>query len=556
MLCLLLTFSSTIFLLPPIKAEEGNYPPGVCGTPPLIEPVSYTLKGLSTCWFYFCTYSGVWLDTAYDYDFELDGPLLGRYYWDPPYVSENNLQLEEITKYVPIILLTREDWYSHEFSLTKTDTSSLTFDVSMNIGIGDGACSIYGGATQTQISTTVNQFEYTLETGSWKIIYVKMVFLHVFGSLKFCNGEVRTYDAMLLQNVDWLCRYVTSEENGDQKELPEINPVYYDSPNDGDTDPEKIYSMGTQNIEYSDYKSVSQYIGIKLEGEYKDYISLGGEAKFTYSSSSEVNVAHKFYGPDQINPPIYWRWDNFFSVNTYLDNTPPSISIESPSSYYVSGTVNIDATATDDVGVKNIQAKIGSGSWHDTPFNWDSTAYPDYTRFTITYKAWDSYGNYATKTKNIKVLNGGGGGGGGCPRLFIFNGKEFIEEGLLDIHNLEGNDMITIRDVINEPARIFSSYIIKLTEHHKTISHIDQTKFYGEDENGEWMKLDLINAIHSELGNVRRALLFSDDQKVDLVGGDHNNGLSETIYLRFKVPERIDFKNFEFYIEGNNMIVK
>lgn len=151
---------------------------------------------------------------------------------------------------------------------------------------------------------------------------------------------------------------------------------------------------------------------------------------------------------------------------------------------------------------------------------------------------------------------GGGGGGGGCPILSIFNGEEYIEEGLLDIHNPDGIDMIHHHTLLTNPVPINNRYYLRLTEHHITISHIDKVELWGELPNGEMKRLYLISAIHSELDQVRTELWFSDDKRVDLLGGDHTNGVSENIDLVFYMPKHANFDKFIFIIEGNNMIIK
>lgn len=144
----------------------------------------------------------------------------------------------------------------------------------------------------------------------------------------------------------------------------------------------------------------------------------------------------------------------------------------------------------------------------------------------------------------------------GCPILSVFNGEEYIEEGLLDIHNPDGIDVIYEHTLLTNPVPINNRYHLRLTEHNKTISHIDKVELWGELTNGEMKKLYLVSAMHSKLDQVRRELWFSDDKRVDQFGADHNGGISEFIDLEFYVPRQANFDKFIFTIEGNNIILK
>jgi hypothetical protein len=151
---------------------------------------------------------------------------------------------------------------------------------------------------------------------------------------------------------------------------------------------------------------------------------------------------------------------------------------------------------------------------------------------------------------------GGGGGGGGCPILSVFNGNEYVEEGLLDIHNPDGIDEIYEHILTTQPQAIDNRYYLSLTEHEKTISHIDKVELWGESVNGQMIKLPLLSAIHNELGQVRYELLLSDDVDSITKGADHNNGVSQFIDLQFLAPPGLQFTQFLFVIEGNNMHIK
>lgn len=147
-------------------------------------------------------------------------------------------------------------------------------------------------------------------------------------------------------------------------------------------------------------------------------------------------------------------------------------------------------------------------------------------------------------------------GGGGCPILSVFDGEQYQEEGLLDIHDPDGNDVIYQHTLITSPKAIGNRYHLKLTEHPKTISDIDQVELYGILPNNRRIRLPLISAIHCEEGQVKFLLRLSDDKKVEVFGADHNDGVSQYIDLEFFAPKMLRFTSFVFVIEGNNALVK
>jgi len=148
-------------------------------------------------------------------------------------------------------------------------------------------------------------------------------------------------------------------------------------------------------------------------------------------------------------------------------------------------------------------------------------------------------------------------GGGGCPILYVYNGTEYICEGLLDIHNPEGVDVVFEHTLVSTPQRVHGAYLFRLVEHPQTHSYIDQVKLYAILEDKSIVELPLIRARHSEYGNVLPQLLFSDDWKTDTLGANLNNGTSQSIDLKFlALPPNVKIIGFVFQIEGNNIIAK
>lgn len=142
------------------------------------------------------------------------------------------------------------------------------------------------------------------------------------------------------------------------------------------------------------------------------------------------------------------------------------------------------------------------------------------------------------------------GGGGGCPLLYVFNGDEYSYEGLLDIHNPDGVDVIQDHTLIATPEPVNNAYMFRLVEHPLTHSYIDQVKLFAILEDGKAIRLPLIFANHNRYGNVLPELLFSDDVKTDI-------NANEVINLKFRaLPPVYEVVSFLFEIEGNNMVVK
>ncbi len=156
----------------------------------------------------------------------------------------------------------------------------------------------------------------------------------------------------------------------------------------------------------------------------------------------------------------------------------------------------------------------------------------------------------------IYEYSSGGGGGGGCPILSVYNGFYYEEEGLLDIHDPTGNDVVTTEILDIAPISANHRYHLRLTEHQLTISDIDTLQLRGLLHDGRIIPLTLISATHSALGDVKQTLKFSDENKVQLLGAVHNEGDSEFIDLEFLAFKHLNFDEFIFEIEGNNMLVK
>jgi len=247
-----------------------------------------------------------------------------------------------------------------------------------------------------------------------------------------------------------------------------------------------------------------------------------------------------------------------------VDNIPPSVYIINPShSATVSGTITVTASASDDSEVEKVQFFIDSVlKYEDTnggngwTWNWDTLTSSEDNYHYVKVKAFDIADNYAEHQHTVFVNNFPSDPGPGCPILSVFDGTDYVVEGLLDIHNPEGIDVEAIQVLSTKPEAVNHRYLLRLTEFHKTISHIDQVKLFGRLHNGQLVPLRLTSAFHSSLGQVRNWLWFSDDRRVDVYGSDHIEGGSEFIDLKFIAPAHTNFVEFIFFIEGNNRLIK
>jgi hypothetical protein len=157
----------------------------------------------------------------------------------------------------------------------------------------------------------------------------------------------------------------------------------------------------------------------------------------------------------------------------------------------------------------------------------------------------------------MKVFGDGGkhlsnyaGSIGGCPLLYVYDGSGYAYEGLLDIHNSQGIDIVRNHTLTAVPERVNNAYLLRLVEHPLTHSYIDQVRLYAILEDNTMVQLPLISAKHSTYGNVLPQLRFDDEWKTDTAA-------NQVIDLRFSALwPNMKVASFLFQIEGNNMIVK
>lgn len=119
----------------------------------------------------------------------------------------------------------------------------------------------------------------------------------------------------------------------------------------------------------------------------------------------------------------------FFGLDN-LDGVPPTATITAPANGAgVSGTVNITATASDNIGVDRVEflldgALLGSDTTSPYAYAWNSTTATNGAH-VLTARAIDLAGNTGTSPQvNVTVSGGTGGGGGGTPVTVTFTNED------------------------------------------------------------------------------------------------------------------------------------
>ncbi|MEA2089269.1 MAG: S8 family serine peptidase [Thermoproteota archaeon] len=182
------------------------------------------------------------------------------------------------------------------------------------------------------------------------------------------------------------------------------------------------------------------------------------------------------------------------------------------------------------------------------------TATPTWNGFSFSYWVLDGkvkYANPITVTidsdHTLKAwFSPNGGGSEPCPTLFSWNGTDYVDYGVVDIHNPTGEDVVREVPILAEDVGVSNcKATFRLREGWEGLNYsesvIDQVKLYADGE-----LCPLIKAVYSEQGNVLPQLLASDDVRVQML-------LLETTDLTFIVPYQ-NVQSFTFVIEGCNMI--
>ncbi|MGQ4875624.1 MAG: hypothetical protein ACP6IY_16270 [Promethearchaeia archaeon] len=298
--------------------------PGVEGNPPKRSNINWEYK-VKRPWFYkpspygddfgswIPTCIGVVIKTDFEYDAFLDGPDI-PWVSKKNYIKEMNLEVEEVISYEPLIYLESESWYDHKITI-QTLTSEevkLQFDLKMGIKSKSAAASIDGGHSVSTITTSIISWSVTASGGEKKVVYIRMIFLHVKGTIKYYNNEVRSYDILIAEAIEFINIVVIN--NGNEKPVFDIK--YYDG-KDSNSNPDEFYGLGDKLIWInSEQKTISNYVGLKLNLGEKTGFFLEGKGKITYSTTNKFVVQHEFINkgmPDNIH--FYLAFYNFYSVN-------------------------------------------------------------------------------------------------------------------------------------------------------------------------------------------------------------------------------------------------
>ena len=290
-----------------------------------------------------------------------------------------------------------------------------------------------------------------------------------------------------------------------------------------------------------------------------------------YPSGTTVSASHTWSSPGTYDVKVKARdgfggesnWSPILTVNI-VNRAPNTPSRPSGSTSGYLGTYYYYLTSTTDPDGDDVKYKFDWGDYSYTTtgyyssgatvragHKWSTTGYK-----SVRVKACDVHGEWSGWSSSLQVYIREGGSGG-CPILYVYDGSEYVEEGLLDIHNPEGVDVVYEHTLVTTPQCVDGAYLLRLTEHPKTHSYIDQVKLYAMLEDGTLKELPLIWAWHSEDGNVLPQLLHSVEWKADTLGADLNDGTSQSIDLKFAaLSPNLEIAGFMFQIEGNNMLIK
>jgi thermitase len=140
--------------------------------------------------------------------------------------------------------------------------------------------------------------------------------------------------------------------------------------------------------------------------------------KPSLSASALVSLLEQ--NTDDLGTPGFDQYFGYGRVNAYkavlaassvaVDSTPPVVSISSPAGgATVSGTIPVQGTATDNVGVTNIQFYVDNqlvSSAASSPFSFSwSTASVANGSHTLTVKAYDGASNVGQASVTVNVTN-------------------------------------------------------------------------------------------------------------------------------------------------------
>ena len=223
-----------------------------------------------------------------------------------------------------------------------------------------------------------------------------------------------TLDTRKFSDGDLLLRLVAVDKDGLTATYKIVITVDNTPPALDVTSPgNKSYVRGHVSIKFS--------IGDKHPGEYRVYLNGSLLASDTRTGSIEIDLDTTSYSDGLYNLTVY-SVDRLGNENVStrfftIDNTPPETEILAPShGEVVSGTVDINVSASDNIGLKRVIIYInGTAVFNKTvdpdnptdptyTYSWDTTNYDD-GPYNITVETIDLAGNTVTSQEIVDVNN-------------------------------------------------------------------------------------------------------------------------------------------------------
>ncbi len=273
--------------------------------------------------------------------------------------------------------------------------------------------------------------------------------------------------------------------------------------------------------------------------EEKKFLEVNGEATLVSvaitvdgTTAKAVDTTVKFFHDKEPHPSLKFK----ISELKVLGGTVPTVNpkggmtVENTTEHIYSGFINPDSAfrTNGSINIKN-----------GDPDN------------TVTVDVFALFSLKQTETQIfIKGgVTGGEGGeptdpskdvtkpvGGGCPTIYSWNGREYVEEGLLNIH---ASSDITVTHKLKHLKPQGKIYKLLLRELDEYTSHINNVRLYDEKH-----ECTLVKALHSRNGNVTQTLT-SQNERIDLKP-------KETLELNF-TSETNCCSPFTFEIKGYNV---
>lgn len=306
------------------------------------------------------------------------------------------------------------------------------------------------------------------------------------------------------------------------------------------------YCTITGDIPSSNFASLGSYswghtgFVIDLKGIWQKAANYFGRSSTDYLYAVALDVETGRAVTDGDRPYAFAQANEIRVTYTTPPNTP---TLSGPSSGYRWTDYTFTASTIDRDGDSlQYQFDWGDGSTTWTNYYAASHSWNDIGAYSIRVRAKDSEGLYSgwSPYKTMNIINEPGNP---CPTLFAWNGSQYNEIGILNIH--ANSDITFIQGITQTLAPENGLYKLSLRELDGFTSHIDFVKLYAVDNDANRHEGYLVWAVHNELGHVERLLLFDDGRRVDMTP-------QQTIDLRFVIPNTHDIAYFIFEIDGYN----